>query len=85
MVLFKGGGEDLQTRGIHDPSWGAKRIKDKIGLQMGETTARMHISNFIFDIDTGCAFSGLLRYMSNIGKFFQQMNYIVAEKKEPCC
>lgn len=24
------------------PSWGAKRIKDEIGLQMGETTVRKH-------------------------------------------
>lgn len=38
------------------PSWGAKRIKDEIGLQMGETTVREHLSNFIFDIDTGCVF-----------------------------
>uniref|UniRef100_A0A8W8LLQ1 Integrase catalytic domain-containing protein n=1 Tax=Magallana gigas TaxID=29159 RepID=A0A8W8LLQ1_MAGGI len=38
------------------PSWGAKRIKDEIGLQMGETTVRKHLSNFILDIDTGCVF-----------------------------
>lgn len=38
------------------PSWGAKRIKDEIGLQMGETTVRKHLSNFILDIGTGCVF-----------------------------
>lgn len=38
------------------PSWGTKRIMDEIGLKMGETTVRKHLSNFILDIDTGCVF-----------------------------
>lgn len=36
------------------PSWGAKRIKDEIGFQMGKTTVQKHLFILLFDIDTGC-------------------------------
>lgn len=45
------------------PSWGAKRIKDEIGFQMGKTTVQKHLFIFLFDIDTGCVvffFPGVL-------------------------
>ena len=37
-------------------SWGAKRIKDVLGLQMGETSIRKYVSNFLYDKDLDSIF-----------------------------
>ncbi|XP_071145881.1 uncharacterized protein [Mytilus edulis] len=37
-------------------SWGAKRIKDALGLQMGETSIRKYVSNFLYDKDLDSIF-----------------------------
>jgi hypothetical protein len=39
-----------------NPAWGAKRIKEELELQMGETSIRKYIANYIFDADTGSVF-----------------------------
>lgn len=37
-------------------AWGAKRIKEELGISMGETSVRKYVSNFIYDIDTESTF-----------------------------
>lgn len=46
----------MQGQGRSSFAWGANNIKDEMGPQMGGTTVRKHLSNFILDIDTGCVF-----------------------------
>ena len=38
-------------------NWGAKRIKEELALQMGETSIRKYMANFMYDEDTDSIFS----------------------------